>query len=129
MTPLHKLSYEEINRGMIWLNPPRAGVFTDDEHGVYSNSVRGFGCRKVDFLSDWSLTGPLIEWHGLTLKLANHYDFIGQWEASKNKAITLGDYLCFNENPLRAVCECIISTAQAKAALIAAEIVEDTEIF
>lgn len=112
-----KLSDEELHRAMIWLNPPAHGVFTDDECGVYSNSVRGHGCNKIDYLEDWSLTGPLMVKYGLNV--------FSPSEGSKAKVlkpqytgIVNGEdrykhIRAYNYNTLRAICEVILMIEMA----------------
>jgi len=108
------LSDEELNRAMIWINPPAHGVFTDDECGVYSNSVRGHGCNKIDYLEDWSLTGPLmVKYMG-----SHRYeiDFYRDKDDDEYKVESLIDDCCYifaNINPLRAICEVIIMIEMA----------------
>lgn len=102
------LSDEELNRAMIWLNRAVVNLsdyYMDDGSKVYAsyfiNMSEGWGKRDINYLTDWSLTGPLMIDNDINLSGTNKnhcanygLGILGNYESS------------WNENPLRAICEC-----------------------
>lgn len=105
---IQSLRDEELNRAMIWLNPPKRGVAIDDPcDRVYFNGPYDQGCWPIEYLSDWSLTGPLMVEYGIGLDTDN---LSGSCYISWNGSYQTG----LVSNPLRAICECVLMVELAK---------------
>lgn len=99
-----ELSDEELNRAMIWLNPPKNIHYDKDGYnGVnYHHHRQGIGYSWLNYLTDWSLTGPLMIDNNIEL-MPFVYSDCGEWRAYQIKKST--NRHSINKNPLRAICE------------------------
>ena len=109
---IQELTDEELNRAMVWLNPPACGIFNDCERsGIWGDSY-GEYTDHLDYLTDWSLTGPLVHKYCITLDTYNpaNEGQVSSWFCSQygNHETDLSD------NPLRAICECVLMMRMKK---------------
>lgn len=106
MTPeqVSALSDDELNKAMIWLYGWGYGV-----------PEPAFGMRFIEwtesYLDDWSATMPLVVENWLLIGPMNDTMWPNFWKAQNNKAIGISRY---NENYLRAACECLVLIALDK---------------
>lgn len=93
-----KLSDVELNRAMIWCYPPKGYHFHADRvrHWLLPEG-------KVDYLTDYNLTMPLVFNIGSRYILSS----IPAYQLSKGKA---------DKNPLRAICEVLLMIAMEREA-------------
>jgi len=104
MTPekVSALSDIELNRAMIWLYPPCQSIF------ITSLGDYAVHLRLVNYLTDYNFTMPLAINNNMNL------DFIkdGYFTSCHAVSIDLDIGIC-DENPLRAICECLVLIALA----------------
>jgi len=105
MTPeqVSSLSDNELNRAIIWLYPDKSN------YNGYYDEYMGY-----DYLEDYNLTMPLAFKYGITVIKDNHGKF---WagtdiQAGDGFAIYM-DNDAENNNPLRAIGECLVLIALA----------------
>ena len=101
---IQKLTDNELNRAMIWLNPPK---WVTEDDGVH---ICDGGYSSLDYLTDWSLTGPLMRKYeislindGCTVSWAGT-DLV----SGDGNGLYMDNETC-NTNPLRAICECVLA--------------------
>lgn len=95
------LSDEELNRAMVWLNPNGLVIYSDSKDGI-----RNWGYSIVNYLTDWSLTGPLAQKNDISMLTDN----VCGWYADQH-----GHYeTVIMSNPLRAICECYLAMRLAE---------------
>lgn len=108
-----KLSDEELNRAMIWLNLNGLVIYSDDEGGI-----RNWGYSIVNYLTDWSLTGPLMVDNAISLTTWDGSDFWAEYETGVVLGAAHDDRRTISSpvitNPLRAICECCLIIALNK---------------
>ena len=111
MTPeqVSALSDNELNRAMIWFYPPKDSVIYNGTVDIYLARY-----RSLDHLSSFDLTMPLAFKYGITAIKDNHGSFwVGtDIQAGDGFAIYM-DNDTENDNPLRAICECLVLIALA----------------
>ena len=104
MTPdqVSALSETELNRAMIWLYPPRLQI---DDYGVIIEYRYVIG--KVDYLKDYNMAMPLAFSAGVNVhRLFNNSNRFRAYESNAR-------FRSVNDNPLRAICECLVLIALA----------------
>ena len=108
MTPeqVSALSGLELNRAMIWLYPV-FGEVADYADGLYLWKT-GASRIKVDYLEDYNLTMPLAFSAGVNVhRIFNSSNRFRAYESNAR-------FRAVNENPLRAICECLVLIALGK---------------
>lgn len=100
---IQNLTDNELNRAIIWLNH-KDEVECDDGFNVFIYTC--YGSDVCDYLTDWSLTGPLMVNNRIKLEIDNYptEGYVSAWYGGADAycATTLLD------SPLRAICECVL---------------------
>ena len=92
------LSDDELNRAMIWINPPSTGIFNDCcNSGIWADTKYGYA-EHWDYLAGWSLTGPMM--------IEQSIDIDKSFTDGCHDANSQHGHRSTNINPLRAICEC-----------------------
>lgn len=106
----HEMTYTELNRAMIWLYieklPPYVkDCFIEDNGGVLQIDL--VECMwDVDFLSDWNLMMPLAVKSNIGCNFSSKESYV-------EHRLTYNTY-SYSDNPLRAICEVLVSIAMEK---------------
>ena len=118
------LSDEELNRAMIWLNPID---WVECDDGITSRGGDYEGYIRYEYLSDWSLTGPLMVKYELNL---TYQPLSANWRCLKVERFytagggTVKETGATSQNPLRAICECVL---MIESAIVRSEVVSVDE--
>jgi hypothetical protein len=109
-----KLSDVELNRAMIWLYPHlNSFIWTDTGAEVW------VGPKKLtnphwSYLLNWNLTMPLAVENGISIINIKGVVYAGNnLKAQKGFSVTM-DNGAQNNNPLRAICEVLVTIALEK---------------
>ena len=106
---ISKLTDEQLNRAMN--DTIGSGVLNRKGGCAVCDCARE--CPEIDereqkqYITDWSLTGPLAVKYGLELLINN----AGNYSAINGSIVGA---IGINKNPLGAICECILMIHQAK---------------
>lgn len=105
------LSDEELNRAMIWLcsNKQDIRYCQNSDGSLRGYYYTGLGSLFHEYLSDWSLTGPLMVKHMTTRDEEMDFYFDVKNKVHVVETYVQGDAWHFTSTkPLRAICECIL---------------------
>ena len=106
---IQELTDDELNRAMIWLNPPELGIFNDCERsGIWGDSD-GKYTDHLDYLTDWSLTGPLTDKYDIDIYLEDDGRRCAQAGVNFTYVVE-----AVHESTLRAICECVLMMRMKK---------------
>ncbi|PCI53640.1 MAG: hypothetical protein COB36_11955 [Alphaproteobacteria bacterium] len=109
------LSDKELNRAMIWLHPrinPWIWVDTGDEIWAGPRSATN---PHWSYLLNWNLTGPLMVEYEISLNRMGG-EYCAATDGTKPGDFghgTMMENCQSSENPLRAICECILMIEMA----------------